>query len=192
MVASSLFALILSAEAANVPKIKNIRVRQTADPTSGISYLDASTDDANAEIASMTAGLSQDGIVSALTLSPTNTGLAGESPIALPTRSATLTLTTLDANNLPLRSFRGWIEPDGSAGLEAELLCEEGSEPCIPVAAPDLEVLAIHAIDGTLALELVGSDTYDVALATLTITETTRGGEVCVQNDEFENCLEWT
>lgn len=121
--------------------------------------------------------------------------LHGAATIAsLPKMDATLTLTLYDTGNASLMSFSGTLGTDGTVTLTAEATKDAGtvcdtaskvactSEPSTATSADtsadtsvDIEVLAseVFAASGgyDLSLDLAGADTYAVAYAEITVTE---------------------
>lgn len=194
----SLTMLTLDAEAANVPKIRNIRVRQISDQ-GGSSYKVVATSD-GPDVLTDTLYASVDG-GDLVAMEPVDYALHGGATVdRLPVGSATVSLVVYDVAGEALRTFTGSLEPDGTGTLspvDAGPVGEEG-EACSDCAtpAPDIEVLGFEAfseLDGAYALtvDLDGVDALDASTAVLTLTERVRGEEVCVAWDEEGNCLEW-
>ena len=161
-------------------------------------------------VAAVTAELHSDAGEEQLSLVESNAWLHGAATIgALPTTDAGLSLTLLDANSAPLMSFSGILSTDGSVRFWADTAvgtgdCTSrsgctGTDP--RATGPDIEVLAAELFPGLrdgypdsagsyeLALDLAGADTYTVAYASLSVTESS--GELCVSMDRAGNCLLW-
>ncbi len=98
---------------------------------------------------------------------------------ALPTAEADVTVTLYDAGSAALMSLSGTLATDGTVALSAD------------TAKFDIELLAAELFPSgkgyELGLDLAGADTWDVAYASVAITQ----GAVCLVADEKGNCLKW-
>ena len=109
---------------------------------------------------------------------------------ALPKTDATLTLTLYDKGSASLMSFSGALGTDGAVTLTADETKDSGdstacalktgctdAETDTSAASLDIEVLAgeVFGASGSyeLGLDLAGADTYEVAYAAITVTEST-------------------
>lgn len=119
-----------------------------------------------------------------VTLVESDAWLHGSAKIgALPKTDATLTLTLYDKGSASLMSFSGTLGTDGAVTLtadetkEAESTCglKTGCTSDTSATTLDIEVLAgeVFAASGgyELGLDLAGVDTYEVAYAAITVTE---------------------
>lgn len=120
---------------------------------------------------------------------------------ALPKTDAALTLTLYDKGNASLISFSGTLAADGSVTLAADVIkeaatCDAYSKTgCADDTSDtkattlDIEVLAgeVFGASGAyeLAVDLAGADTYEVAYAQITITES---DEVTTCSKETGEC----
>ena len=181
MITSSLLALALAtpdAEAASVPKIKNIRVRDLAE-TSGQRSLVATTSGSDSTVASIEAELESDAGDQSVTLAESDAWLHGAAPIsALPKTDATVTLTVYDRDSVSLGSISGTLHASkerGTGWISWKSAVWENDVSDTGRSALDLEVLAVDVFPATkgydVAFDLAGADTYDVAYATLVVTE---------------------
>lgn len=132
-------------------------------------------------IASVTAELESDAGDEELPLVETDAWLHGAATLsALPAADADLTVTIYDTGSAALISFSGTLGADGSVTLAAEN------------TKYDIELLAAEVFTAEtgfdLSVDLAGADTYEVAYASITVTE---GGAVCLATDEKGNCLKW-
>lgn len=206
MFASSLLlslALLPDAEAANIPKIKTIRIRQIGDTSTGIGSahaLTVLTPDADAEVASVAGELDGEPV----SLTEGDAWVHGSAALsAEPADGAELTLTVYDADSAVIDTFTGTYT-DGELTLTgsgagdlgggdvpcyARTGCETGTSS---TTATDLEVLAAVVYgDGTVGLHFAGADAMGVASASLLASVTTTT-EVCAATDpKTGECLKW-
>ena len=119
MITSSLLALALAiphADAANVPKIKNIRIREVTD-TNGQSSLVATTSGSDTTVASIKAELESDAGSEEVTLVESDAWLHGAATIsALPKTDATVTLYVYDTSSTLMATFSGTCAASVSNG----------------------------------------------------------------------------
>ncbi len=186
MITSSLLALALAiphADAANVPKIKNIRIREVTD-TNGQSSLVATTSGSDTTVASIKAELESDAGSEEVTLVESDAWLHGAATIsALPKTDATVTLYVYDTSSTLMATFSGTCAASVSNGgyhqactrMKRADFCATGDRTTCTGDDLDLDVLASATFSATkgydVAFDLAGADTYDVAYATLVLTE---------------------
>lgn len=116
-----------------------------------------------------TATLKSDAGKEDVTLVESDAWLHGAGKIGtLPKTEAALTLTLYDKGSATLMSFSGTLGTEGEVSLTADETKE---------AALDIEVLGgeVFGASGSLelGLDLAGADTFEVAYATITVTEST-------------------
>ncbi len=144
-----------------------------------------------------------------VTLTETDTWLHGSATIAaLPTSTATLTLTVYDELNVPLASFAGTLDADGRLTMgDASAVSADDTSGCASRSgcgtsdatgkgdAADLEVRSArysnHAFGSAIDVYLAGADAWSASSASLTVTESVAGEEVCYAYDADGNCLKW-
>lgn len=198
MFASSLLlslALMPDAEAADIPKIKNVRVRQL-DNNGNVSYsLTALTPDADATVASVAGELDGEPV----SLTESDAWVHGTAAFsAEPADGAELTLAVYGTDSAVLDTFSGTYTDgvltltsttrDGGGDCTARVGCEEGTSSTTDV---DLEVLsALVYGDGTVGLDLAGADALSVASASLSSVETSTSEE-CVTYSRTGECVEY-
>ncbi len=139
---------------------------------------------ASGTTASVAAELESDAGDASLTLEETDAWLHGAATLtALPATKATVSVALYDAANSALGTFSGTLDTDGTVSLAAD-------KP----GAVDVEVVAAEVFTAPkgydLGLDLAGADTYEVAYASVTVTEP--GTKTCAASDEKGNCLKWT
>lgn len=174
MIVSTLLALSFAppAEAANTPKIKNIRIREIA----GYSVA-ATTSGSDTSVASIVAEVESDAGDESVTLVESDAWLHGAAALpALPKTEATVTLDVYDASNTLLTSFTGTINGHGACTrMKRADFCGSGDPTTCSDGKLDLDVLAVDTFNAAkgyeAAFDLVGADTYTVAYATLVVTE---------------------
>jgi hypothetical protein len=164
--------------------IRRAKIKETISASNGsTSYRVATTVSGDAgTVATVTAQLESDAGEEELPLVESDAWLHGAAAIAaLPAADADLTVTLYDSASASLISFSGTLGADGSVTLTAD------------ADALDIELLAAEVFTASkgydVALDLAGADTYDVAYAAITVTES--GAPVCVATDEKGNCLKW-
>ncbi len=174
MFVSSLLALAIPhAEAANVPKIKNIRIRQI---TSDGAALVATTSGTDTTVASIQAEVESDAGDETVTLVESDAWLHGSAAVpALPKSSATVEVYVYDAASTLVTTFSGtWSASGVLSAMKRADVCADGTRTTA-CAELDLDVLAATTFAAgkgyEVALDLAGADTYDVAYATLVVTE---------------------
>lgn len=155
-------------------------------------------------MATVTAELESDAGDEDLPLVETDAWLHGVAThAALPAADAGLTVTLYDSASASLMSFSGTLGADGSVALAADETTPPDDGGCTSrtgctgeptrTETPDIEVLAAELFSADrghdLSLDLAGASTYDVAYATVTITEP--GADVCVAEDADGTCLRW-
>ncbi|MDP2305590.1 MAG: hypothetical protein Q8P18_06155 [Pseudomonadota bacterium] len=122
---------------------------------------------------------------------------------ALPTTDATVALTLYDAGSASLMSFSGVLGADGAVTLTADTPrdtgaggdcasrtgCDTSDTSDTTATTLDIEVLASEVFGGTggydLGIDLAGADTYQVAYASITVTE---GDEVVTCDGSSRTC----
>lgn len=199
MFASSLLLSLLllpGAEAADIPKIKTIRIRQIGNDGGTPSYsVTALTPDADAEVASVAGEL--DGAPVSLTES--DLWVHGSAALhAEPADGAEITLTAYDADSAVIDTFTGTytdgeLTLTGSGGDDEPCYTRTGCEKdTTSTTATDLEVLAAVVYgDGSVGIHFAGADAMGVASASLLASVTTTT-EVCAATDpKTGECLKW-
>lgn len=145
----------------------------------------AVTDDGAAT--SITATVKSDAGSEDVSLVESDAWLHGSAKIdALPKTDATLTVTLYDEKSASLMSFSGTLGTDGAATLRADetketgtcdLSSKTGCTSDTSATTLDIEVLTSEVFGASgayeLGLDLAGADTYEVAYATVTVTEST-------------------
>jgi hypothetical protein len=185
---SLLLALALgapSAQAANTPKIKNIRVRDLADTGSTYRVVVIVKHDDLDEVANVAASVESDAGAEDLTLVETDRWLHGSAAVGvLPAKEATATLTFYDTGSAALISFTGTVGADGSVSLSAPTsgvepscavlgACDVGEGKGSTTAKITLLAAQLYPADSgyDLAFDLSGSDADSVAYADLVLSE---------------------
>ncbi len=203
-----LLGLVLStpdAAAANTPKIKNIRIRQTSNTSNG-SYRIVITvqDDDDADVDSVRVSVDGDDKTSA-DLDDVLLPLTGELS-ALPEDSAELSLSLTDAVGDEVATLTGTLDADGSIALSlpsggdgdggdcgGRTGCGDGSRPTTDT--PDISARGSFVVDGdegySVSLVLSGADAALVAGATLSLAETVTGESECLRTDAVGTCIRW-
>lgn len=189
LVGPSLFG-VSNAEAS---VIRTIATRQVFTTGSVIWTAAAVSDDSS--VASVTAELASDAGEETLPLVESDAWLHGAATLtALPRTEADVTVTVYDTASAALLTFSGTMGTDGAISLTVEADTCTSRSGCTDSGGPDIEVLAAEIFPAAkgydLGLDLAGVDTYDVAYASVTVTEA--GESVCVATDEKGNCLKWT
>ncbi len=205
MLASSLvlsLALLPDAGAANVPKIKNIRIRDTDTSGAGTYKIGLITTNDDADpVESVEAELGSGATVSGV-LDDRRLALTGPWG-ALSDQVDDVVLDLTDASGGVLTMLSGTLSPDGALVFSSPRSGEDGTctartgcdDPSTEVGV-DIEVQAAWVVDGdaglSFSLVLHGADVDDVAGAALTVTETYEGDtEVCLTTSRAGECTSW-
>lgn len=189
------------ASAETLPKHNQVRVTATVhfvdDWQGETAFLRVVGGGGDTPASGVTATIASDRGSEDVTLVESDAWLHGAAKLAaLPKTEATLTLTLYDKGSASLMSFSGTLGADGTVALTADAGKDTGTDCAArtgcpkdtPAAGLDIEVLAgeVFAASGgfELGLDLAGVDTYAVAYAAVTVTES---GEVTTC-DKVDGC----
>lgn len=165
-------------EAANTPKVKNIRIREVVGDTGTTSYKVISISggtDTNYEHP-MDARVQSDGGTEEVAFVEADAWLHGGAELkAPPSRTATATVTLYDTKNAELQTFAIALDGNGS-GSASSTACSTKGACDTSTSGLDLEVLAAQVFPTLaggyeLTFDLAGADTYAVAYAKVSIAD---------------------
>lgn len=161
--------------------IRRSKVKEVVDTVRGTSaHRVSAVVSGDAAASAVRAEVESDAGDETLELVESDAWLHGAASIAaLPTAEADVTVTLYNADSAALMSLSGTLGTDGTVALSAD------------TAKFDIELLAAELFPSgkgyELGLDLAGADTWDVAYASVAITQ----GAVCLVADEKGNCLKW-
>ncbi|MES2638198.1 MAG: hypothetical protein V4850_01900 [Myxococcota bacterium] len=195
----------LGASDAEAAFIRRTAIKVKTNSNGDTSYRVGTTVSGDAgTVATITAAIESDAGEEELALVETDAWLHGAATIAaLPATDVALTVTLYDSGSASLISFSGTLAADGTVTLAADDTTSIENADCASrtgcaeettrADSPDIEMLAADVFAAAkgydLSIDLAGADTYEVAYASVTVTEP--GGAVCLATDEKGNCLKW-
>lgn len=175
MITALALFLTPSAEAANVPKIKNVRIRQLLDTNNNVSYRAAILTDS--DVSDVSAEVRSDAGDEDLLAVETDAWTRGTTTVTLPTGTAKLVLTVTGAKGEAIGTATGTLDSAGTVSLTG--------------VSGDIDVLAAGTWGSkstTLAFTLAGSDVYTASSGTLKTIETTKvttcTGKTCTTSEQ--------